>query len=91
MPESSARRSRLPSLTGMRFIAAFAVVISHLSGQIVGTANPGLLDLITTLGPVGVAFFFVLSGFILTWVADPDDTARLSGAAVWQRSIRTIW
>ncbi|MFE3947186.1 acyltransferase family protein [Streptomyces sp. NPDC059118] len=87
MPESSARRSRLPSLTGMRFIAAFAVVISHLSGQIVGTANPGLLDLITTLGPVGVAFFFVLSGFILTWVADPDDTARL----FWRRRVAKIY
>lgn len=87
MPESSARRSRLPSLTGMRFIAAFAVVISHLSGQIVGTANPGLLDLITTLGPVGVAFFFVLSGFILTWIADPDDTARL----FWRRRVAKIY
>ncbi|MEE1792507.1 acyltransferase [Streptomyces sp. BE308] len=86
-PEPSVRRSRLPSLTGMRFIAAFAVVISHLSGQIAGTEFPGLLDLITTLGPVGVAFFFVLSGFILTWVADPNDTARL----FWRRRVAKIF
>ncbi|WP_323137884.1 acyltransferase [Streptomyces sp. NBC_01433] len=71
----------------MRFIAAFAVVISHLSGQIVGTELPGLLDLITTLGPVGVAFFFVLSGFTLAWVADPGDTARL----FWRRRAAKIY
>ncbi|MFJ3217510.1 acyltransferase family protein [Kitasatospora sp. NPDC086801] len=85
-PEPSARPSRLPSLTGMRFIAAFAVLISHLAGQIVGSIHPGLPYLITTLGPVGVAFFFVLSGFILTWVADPNDTAGL----FWRRRLVKI-
>ncbi|MES9511051.1 acyltransferase [Streptomyces sp. NPDC000609] len=85
--EPSARPSRLPSLTGMRFIAAFAVLISHLAGQIAGSVHPGLPYLITTLGPVGVAFFFVLSGFILTWVADPNDTAGL----FWRRRLVKIF
>lgn len=84
--EPLARPSRLPSLTGMRFIAAFAVLVSHLAGQIAGTAHPDLSNLLTTLGPVGVAFFFVLSGFILTWVADPNDTARL----FWRRRLVKI-
>lgn len=85
--EPPTRPSRLPSLTGMRFIAAFAVLVSHLASQIVGTIHPGLPYLITTLGPVGVAFFFVLSGFILTWVADPHDTARL----FWRRRLVKIF
>ncbi|MFJ1677223.1 acyltransferase family protein [Streptomyces sp. NPDC088251] len=85
--EPPARSSRLPSLTGMRFIAAFAVLVSHMAGQITGTMHPGLPYLITTLGPVGVAFFFVLSGFILTWVADPDDTAML----FWRRRLVKIF
>ncbi|MFE7277372.1 acyltransferase family protein [Streptomyces sp. NPDC057623] len=71
----------------MRFIAAFAVLVSHMAGQIVGEMHPGLPYLLTTLGPVGVAFFFVLSGFILTWVADPDDTARL----FWRRRLVKIF
>jgi peptidoglycan/LPS O-acetylase OafA/YrhL len=85
--EPSARPRRLPSLTGMRFIAAFAVLVSHLAGQITGAAHSGLQYLITTLGPVGVAFFFVLSGFILTWVADPRDTAVL----FWRRRLVKIF
>ncbi|MFI5771188.1 acyltransferase family protein [Streptomyces sp. NPDC051658] len=86
--EPSARPNRLPSLTGMRFVAAFAVLISHLDSQIVGTFHPDPpYRVITTLGPVGVAFFFVLSGFILTWVADPDDTARL----FWRRRLVKLY
>ncbi|MFE4516975.1 acyltransferase family protein [Kitasatospora sp. NPDC056783] len=86
-PAPSARPSRLPSLTGMRFIAAFAVLVSHLTGQFFGSIHPGLPYLSTTLGPVGVAFFFILSGFILTWVHDPRDTAVL----FWRRRLVKIF
>jgi peptidoglycan/LPS O-acetylase OafA/YrhL len=37
--------------------------------------SPGLGHL-TRQGSSGVAFFFVLSGFVLTWSSRPDDTAR---------------
>lgn len=86
--EPSARPSRLPSLTGMRFVAAFAVMISHLVSQIVGRFAPDPpFRVITTLGPVGVTFFFVLSGFILTWVVDPNDTVRL----FWRRRLVKLY
>lgn len=54
---------RLHSLTGLRWIAALAVFLSH-----VGTLLP-LPDAkpVLTLGSSGVTFFFVLSGFVLTW------------------------
>ncbi|MGW1784010.1 acyltransferase family protein [Streptomyces sp. NPDC002143] len=86
--ESTTLSSRLPSLTGMRFIAAFAVMVSHLVSQIVGRFHPDPpFRVITTLGPIGVTFFFVLSGFILTWVADPNDTARL----FWRRRLVKLY
>ncbi|UKA67090.1 acyltransferase [Arthrobacter sp. FW306-05-C] len=64
-PSSSANRQaetdgrRLHSLTGLRFVAAVAVALMH------GLALYNLP--IVDLGFIGVSFFFVLSGFVLTW------------------------
>lgn len=70
----SRRSGRLDSLTGLRFFAALIVVLLHATAN---RANPaGLVDLgpiagrVTELGYVGVTFFFVLSGFVLTWSAN---------------------
>ena len=51
----------LLALTGLRFIAAFAVVVSHLSGRF-------YLPEVRYIGSMAVSFFFVLSGFVLTYV-----------------------
>jgi peptidoglycan/LPS O-acetylase OafA/YrhL len=69
----SAARSRLDSLTAIRALAAFAVFAHHAHSALI--ASPGLGHL-TRQGSSGVAFFFVLSGFVLTWSSRPDDTAR---------------
>lgn len=60
------RKAELPALTGIRFYAALLVFLSHL------TIIPGMealsgKRLIFNAGVVGVSFFFVLSGFILTY------------------------
>ena len=60
------RRPELPALTGIRFYAAFVVFLSHV------TIIPGMevlsgTRLVFNAGVVGVSFFFVLSGFILTY------------------------
>ncbi|MFK8909873.1 acyltransferase family protein [Streptomyces sp. YS-3] len=78
--EGAARR--LPTLTGMRFVAAAAVVLCHFSLYIRG--NP---DFWRNLGQVGVSFFFVLSGFVLTWSAKPDSPAR----AIWRARAAKIF
>ena len=74
---------RLDSLTGLRFFAAFFVLQHHFTnfGQIPG------LDRYTGFGTTGVTFFFVLSGFVLTWSFVPSDTAP---RFYWRRFAR-IW
>ncbi|WP_424889252.1 acyltransferase family protein [Streptomyces sp. XH2] len=70
--------SRLPSLTGLRFVAALLVFFFHLSVEKLyddGT-NPVLSKIFNPAGGVGVSFFFILSGFVLAWSAKPGRPAR---------------
>ncbi|WP_285249445.1 acyltransferase [Pseudarthrobacter sp. fls2-241-R2A-168] len=78
------RSNHLSSLTGLRFFAALAVVTYHLRLYI----SP-LGDSLTLFGYgfTGVSFFFVLSGFVLTW-SGREDVRR--GAFYWNRLAR-IW
>ncbi len=55
----------LAALTSLRFFAAFAVLLLHYR-DLLGPLPPWLLRGIVG-GQHGVTFFFVLSGFILTW------------------------
>lgn len=68
----------LPSLSGLRFIAALQVFAFHAYvGQWFRShaADQRYFAMLGT-GGVAVSFFFVLSGFVLTWSARPTDTAR---------------
>ncbi|MEV8478328.1 acyltransferase [Streptomyces sp. NPDC051173] len=76
---SPAAGSRLPSLTGLRFVAAALVFLRHAIYTDV-FADPGVVSVLHGLsvntGQMGVSFFFVLSGFVLTMAARPHDTTR---------------
>jgi len=61
---------QLPSLTGLRFFAAIAVMFYHL--HLYFTPISESLALFAC-GYVGVSFFFILSGFVLTW-SHREDT-----------------
>lgn len=71
--QPSTRGTRLDSLTGLRFFAALAVVLLHITASR-ANSDP-LVDVgtaagrVTELGYLGVTFFFTLSGFVLTWSA----------------------
>ncbi|MFE9655261.1 acyltransferase family protein [Micromonospora sp. NPDC006431] len=66
---TSVRAVRLPSLTGLRWIAALLVFGFH-AGTMRIVAEPGyqaVVDWLFALGLSGVEFFFILSGFVLVW------------------------
>ncbi|TDT85651.1 peptidoglycan/LPS O-acetylase OafA/YrhL [Arthrobacter sp. AG258] len=63
---------KLPSLTGLRFFAALAVVLYHLRIYF-SPIGDGLA--VFGYGFTAVSFFFVLSGFVLTWSQKGDVKA----------------
>ena len=68
-----ASERRLTSLTGLRFFAALAVVLYHLRIYF-SPIGDGLA--VFGYGFTAVSFFFVLSGFVLTWSQKSDVKTR---------------
>ncbi|WBB81639.1 acyltransferase [Micromonospora sp. WMMD882] len=80
---------RLPSLTGLRWIAAMLVFGFH-AGTMRIVAEPShkaVVDQLFTLGLSGVQFFYILSGFVLVWSARPQDTKW----RFWRRRLAKIY
>ena len=75
-------RRDLPSLTGLRWVAALLVFVFHSAGWGIATSEWFHW---AHFGFVGVAFFFVLSGVVLTWSARPGQGA---GQFYWRRFAR---
>lgn len=78
----SQRTSSLDSLTGLRWWAAFAVFFFHMTAFAPLPIFP-LFD----YGNYGVMFFFVLSGFVLSW----SWKAELPVRAFYLRRFGRIW
>ncbi len=84
--DGGAAPTRLDSLTGLRFVAALLVFANHIGD----VALPGERDGAAAwfgVGRVGVSFFFVLSGFVLTW-SGAASVGR--GAYFWRRVARVM-
>ncbi|MGW0609084.1 acyltransferase family protein [Streptomyces sp. NPDC002788] len=78
----------LPSLTGLRWMAALLVFGLHVRNFGYFTGTGGRIEAWGFgAGATGVSFFFILSGFVLMWSARPGDRAR----AFWWRRIARIY
>ncbi|MEV5987885.1 acyltransferase [Streptomyces sp. NPDC052051] len=78
----------LPSLTGLRWMAALLVFGLHVRnfGYFDGTGNR-IATWAFGAGANGVSFFFVLSGFVLTWSTRPNDRAL----TFWRRRFARVF
>jgi peptidoglycan/LPS O-acetylase OafA/YrhL len=62
---SNTRPAQLPALTGLRFLAALCVVISHGAHAMTTIGNPLWYEYCAQLSAFGMTLFFVLSGFVI--------------------------
>lgn len=60
-----ARQPELPALTGLRFWAAFFILLNHLLLGFISRDDPWLKNLLGAAGILGMNTFFILSGFII--------------------------
>ena len=85
-----------PNLNGLRFIAAFLVIIHHVE-QIKSISKIenfwGAIPFIGIIGKLGVILFFVLSGFLITYLllAEENTFKKISIKKFYMRRILRIW
>lgn len=91
-PRAAPRRS-FQCLDGARAIAASAVVLTH-AGFWTGNYTPDLLGRVLNRAEVGIAIFFVLSGFLLSRpmfrAAAEGRAAPRAAAYLWRRALRIL-
>lgn len=84
-----------PNLNGLRFISALIVLISHveLIKSAMGLNNKYKLMEQLNLGGFGVYFFFVLSGFLITYLLlnEKYENKTISIKDFYVRRILRIW
>ncbi len=90
--ELTAHRRSLKALTGIRFFAAFYVVIFHTRvGQVLNDHGLHAASNFFASGYLAVPLFFLLSGFILAYtyegqIEEPGDHRRF-----WEARFARIW
>jgi len=84
-----------PGLNGLRFFAAMAVAFSHveLMKQYHGMPNNYDAPAVYELGRLAVTFFFVLSGYLITFLllTEKKATGTISVRAFYLRRVLRIW
>ncbi|PWK17013.1 peptidoglycan/LPS O-acetylase OafA/YrhL [Arcicella aurantiaca] len=84
-----------PNLNGVRFIAAFSVLIHHTEQikYLMGFENNYGNFFIKNMGKLGVGLFFVLSGFLITYLLFSEKKRRgdISAKDFYIRRILRIW
>ncbi|MER7049442.1 acyltransferase family protein [Streptomyces jumonjinensis] len=89
-PAAVHKPTLLPSLTSLRFFVAVIIFLFHATGYVLFTSpdvSKRFVDLVTMGGWAGMSFFFMLSGYVLTWVARPTDRA----GGFWRRRLVRVF
>ncbi len=84
-----------PNLNGVRFIAAFMVLIHHVeqAKHALGIGNIYDWNIVQHMGRLGVGLFFVLSGFLITYLLLQEKGAHgdISAGKFYLRRAFRIW
>lgn len=99
VPASPKPRIFFPNLDGLRFISFFVVLLYHwylVATPYLESSNPEAKSVIKFLfqhGSLGVNFFFVLSGFLITYllVKEKEMTGTIQVGKFYVRRILRIW
>jgi peptidoglycan/LPS O-acetylase OafA/YrhL len=90
-----ARMKWFPGLNGLRFFAAMAVAVSHveLLKQYNGLPNIADRPVVYELGRLAVTLFFVLSGFLITYLLleEKRETKTIAVRQFYIRRMLRIW
>lgn len=89
------KRVYFKNLNGLRFFAAFVVILHHLEQYKFWAKIPSIWANVTidAFGHKAVSFFFVLSGFLITYLLLEEDrkTHTISVKDFYVRRILRIW
>lgn len=85
----------LPGLNALRFFAAFLVLIAHVELLKMELGEDHIHHLFNKLnfGGIGVYFFFVLSGFLITYllIVEKERTGTINVKSFYVRRLLRIW
>jgi peptidoglycan/LPS O-acetylase OafA/YrhL len=88
-------RVYFPNLNAVRFIAAAWVIITHIEQvkSLLGMANAYDKPFVMNIGRLGVVLFFVLSGFLITYLLLEEEklTGVISIRHFYLRRVLRIW
>ncbi len=98
MSETKKSKIFFPNLDGLRFFSFFIVFLTHA----LSTDNPAIMQLswyklikvrMFSDGELGVSFFFVLSGFLISYllIKEKELTNRIDVKSFYIRRILRIW
>lgn len=90
--KATLHRPALPALTGIRFLAAFYVVLGHSLPWLKQHIKlPSPVEIFLTNCPLAVALFFLLSGFILTYTYESQIEGARNRQYFWAARFARIY
>ena len=81
------------NLDGLRFLAAFAVIVAHCQAVVYHGGTRIFSPYVDKLASFGVDFFFVLSGFLISYllIAEVENTGTIRIRRFYIRRLLRLW